>query len=129
MQTQYIHAELTSEIIDGFYTVYNKLGFGFLEKIYERALKIELENKGLNVKIQKPIKVYYNEIIIGDYYADLIVNNIVIVELKAVKTLAEAHGLQLINYLKATNLEVGLLLNFGKKAQIQRKIFTNKKPM
>ena len=127
MQTKYIHSELTSEIIDCFYTVYNKLGFGFLEKIYERALKIELENKGLKVELQKPIKVYYNEIIIGDYYADLIVNDLVIVELKAVETLAETHGLQLINYLKATDLEVGLLLNFGKKAQIQRKIFTNNK--
>lgn len=116
--------ELTNKIIKCFYKVYNTLGFGFLEKVYEKALFIELNKIGLKVELQKPIKVYYNDQIIGDYYADLLVDEIVIVELKAVESLCEQHEFQLINYLKATNIEIGLLLNFGKKPEIKRKIFT-----
>jgi GxxExxY protein len=115
----------TSEIIRCFYQVYNTLGFGFLEKVYENALFLELKNSGIHCARQVPIKVYYLGHQVGDYYADIIVNNNVILELKAVETLAEEHEFQLINYLKATNLEVGLLLNFGKKPQIKRKIYTN----
>ena len=122
---EYLHQELTSKILKAFYIVYNTLGFGFLEKVYENALKIELENLGLFVERQKPISVYYNGIIIGEYFADLIVNGKVIIELKAVECLIKEHELQLINYLKATNIEIGLLLNFGKKPEIKRKIFTN----
>jgi GxxExxY protein len=122
----YQYADLTSTIISCFYEVYNKLGYGFLEKVYENALKIELENKGLFVEKQKPIAVYYNEYLVGEYFADLIVENKVILELKATETLCEEHEFQLINYLKATDIEVGLLLNFGKKPQISRKIFTSK---
>ena len=122
----YQYADLTSTIISCFYRVYNKLGYGFLEKVYENALKIELENKGLSVEKQKPIAVYYNQHLVGEYFADLIVENKVILELKAAESLCEEHEFQLINYLKATDIEVGLLLNFGKKPQISRKIFTNK---
>ena len=124
--TEYLHKEVTSQIIKGFYNVYNKLGYGFLEKVYEHALKIELTKMGLVVERQKVIKVYYDDAEVGEYFADLLVNNLVIIELKAAETLMEEHENQLINYLKATDIEVGLLLNFGKKPQISRKIFTNK---
>jgi len=126
MSENYLHKELTSSIINCFYKVYNELGYGFLEKVYENALKIELESQGLYVEKQKPITVFYKNNSVGEYFADLIVENVVILELKAAETLCEEHELQLINYLKATNIEVGLLLNFGKKPQISRKIFTNK---
>lgn len=122
----YLHKELTSEIISAFYKVYNVLGFGFLEKVYENALKCELEKMGFKVDKQKPITVYYDNSIVGEYFADLIVENKVIIELKAAEVLIEEHELQLINYLKATEIEVGLLLNFGKKPEIRRKIFSNK---
>jgi len=122
---EYLHKELTSKIIEAFYRVYNTLGFGFLEKVYENALKYELELMKLKVDKQKPIEVLYKEIRAGEYFADLIVENKVILELKAAESLIEEHELQLINYLKATEIEVGLLLNFGKKPEIRRKIFTN----
>jgi len=121
----YLYTDLTSNIIKCFYKIYNELGYGFLEKVYENALKIELESKGLFVEKQKPIAVYYKEHLVGEYFADLIVESKVILELKAAETLCEEHEYQLINYLKATKIEVGLLLNFGKKPQISRKIFTN----
>lgn len=119
------HKSLTGQIIDSFYKVYNKLGYGFLEKVYENALQIELHQRNFQCYSQHPIKVYYDEKVIGEYFADLIVEEIVIVELKSSKNLSEADEYQLINYLKATNIEVGLLLNFGKKPQFRRKIFTN----
>jgi GxxExxY protein len=122
-----LHEEITGKIINAFFKVNNTLGFGFLEKVYENAMKLELKSMGLNVEQQKNIKVYYCDFEIGDYYADLIVNNVVIVELKAAESLCEEHEAQLINYLKATKIEVGLLLNFGKKAEFRRKIFTNDK--
>ena len=117
--------KLTDKVINCFFKVYNTLGYGFLEKVYERALLIELTKIGLKVESQKPIKVQYDKQVIGDYYADIIVNDIVILELKAAETLCEQHELQLINYLKATDIEVGLLLNFGKKPEVKRKIFSN----
>ncbi len=120
-----INQETTSVIINCFYKVYNTLGFGFLEKVYENALYLEMMNQGLNCKKQVPITVYYHGNAVGDYYADIIVENEIILELKAVETLIEEHEFQLINYLKATRMEVGLLLNFGKKPEIKRKIFTN----
>jgi GxxExxY protein len=120
-----IHAEKTSEIIQCFYCVYNTLGFGFLEKVYENALFLELKNRGLNCRRQVPITVFYHGNAVGDYYADIIVDDKIILELKAAEILVEEHELQLINYLKATNIEIGLLLNFGKTPQIKRKIFTN----
>ena len=119
------HEELTQKIIKAFYTVYNSLGYGFLEKVYENALSIELAKYGFQVQKQKSISVYYDEQEVGIYYADLIVNELVIIELKAASSIADEHYVQLLNYLKATNMEVGLLLNFGKKPEIRRKIFDN----
>jgi GxxExxY protein len=120
-----LHENLTEKIIKCFYNVYNTLGFGFLEKVYENALLIELKKEGLNVSKQFPIKVYYNNCVVGEYFADITVNDCIILELKAAEVLIEEHELQLINYLKATEIEIGLLLNFGKKPEIRRKIFTN----
>ncbi len=125
MENEYQHTDLTSEIIKRFYIVYNKLGYGFLEKVYERSLKIELEKAGFFVESQKPIQVFYENQIVGEYFADLLVENKVILELKAAETICEEHGNQLINYLKATEIEVGLLLNFGKKPEIKRKAYSN----
>ena len=122
---KYFHKDLTDKIIKAFYSVYNELGFGFLENVYQNALYFELKNNQLRVDAQKTTKVYYQNQLVGNYKADLIVNDTIILELKAVDFLIEEHELQLINYLKATNIEIGLLLNFGKKPEIRRKIFTN----
>ena len=126
MEDNYKYSELTQKIIKAFYQVYNALGYGFLEKIYENAMIIELKSDGINVEKQKQIKVYYKEQQVGEYYPDLIVEEIVIVELKAAESLCEENEFQLINYLKATNIEVGLLLNFGKTPEIRRKVYSNK---
>lgn len=124
------HEEITEKIIQAFYKVYNTLGFGFLEKVYLNALYIELTAMGLRVDKEKKILVYYFGQVVGDYNADLIVEDIIAVELKAIEVLVQENEYQLINYLKATNIEVGLLLNFGRKPQIKRKIFDNdKKPL
>ena len=123
--TKYLLSEITELIIKCFYAVYNELGFGFLEKVYQNSLLIELRNAGLYCEPQKPIKVFYQEIVVGEYFADIVVNNCVIVELKAAEALVEEHEFQLINYLKATEIEIGLLLNFGKKPEVRRKIYTN----
>jgi GxxExxY protein len=121
------HHEVTDRIIQAFYKVYKSLGYGFLEKVYENAMVIELRKETLNITPQSPIKVYYDEQIIGEYYADLLIDNKVIVEIKAAKCLAPEHEAQLLNYLKATDIEVGLLLNFGPQPEIKRKIFDNPK--
>ena len=125
MNNDYLHNELTSEIIRLFYVVYNKLGYGFLEKVYEKSLKYELEKAGFQVERQKPINVYYETELVGEYYADLLIENKVIIELKTSVAICEEHENQLINYLKATRVEVGLLLNFGKKPEIKQKAFSN----
>ncbi len=121
-----LHGELTNKIIGAFYKVYNTLGYGFLEKVYENSLKIELRNLGLKVEQQKNIKVNYEGYEVGDYFADLIVNDDVIIELKAAESICEEHEAQLLNYLRATDKEVGLLFNFGKKAKFVRKVYSNK---
>jgi len=121
------HEEITEKIIQAFYKVYNTLGFGFLEKVYLNALYLELLTLGLKVEKEKKILVYYFGNIVGDYNADLIVEDIVAVELKANESLVEENEHQLVNYLKATTIEVGLLLNFGKRPQVKRKIFDNDK--
>ena len=123
------HSEITDRIINGFFKVYNTLGYGFLEKVYENALFIELVAMGLIAERQKQINVYYEGKRVGEYFADIFVESCVIVELKAAETLCEEHEFQLINYLKATDLEVGLLLNFGKKPTFRRKVFSNVKIM
>lgn len=122
-----LHKDITDKILKAFYKVYNELGFGFLEKVYENALIIELRKMGLSCIRQQPIKVHYEGNLVGEYFADIIVENCVILELKATEGIVEEHEFQLINYLKATDIEVGLLLNFGKKLEFKRKIFTNEK--
>ena len=122
-----LHKDTTDIILKSFYKVYNNLGYGFLEKVYGNALLYELRNQGLDCEKQKPIKVYYEQIQVGEYYADIIVNECIILELKAAESIAEEHEFQLINYLKATEIEIGLLLNFGKNPEFKRKIFTNNK--
>lgn len=123
----YLYSELSDKIINCFYKVYNALGFGFLEKFYQKSLEIELANNGLMFESQYPIKVYYDNSIVGEYYADIFVESKIIIEIKAISTLVKENELQLINYLKSTNIEVGLLLNFGEKPEIKRRIFTNEK--
>lgn len=105
--------------------VYNNLGYGFLEKVYRNAMVIELRRMGLNVVSEAPITVYYEGEVVGEYFADLLVDDAVIVELKAVERLSPEHEAQLLNYLKATPYEVGLLLNFGPQAEVKRKAFDN----
>lgn len=122
---KYLHQDLTEKVIAHYYKVYNTLGFGFLEKVYEKSLILELQKNDIPFEKQKPIKVYYNSEIVGDYIADIIVDNRIILEIKAAEIIKEEHELQLINYLKATQIELGLLLNFGKVPEIRRKIFTN----
>lgn len=124
MEDNYRYSEITNKIIRAYYNVYNKLGYGFLEKVYENAMMMELPKLGLDCKNQFPIKVYYDEKPIGDYYADIVVNDLIIIELKAAESLCEEHECQLINYLKATELEVGILFNFGKEPQFKRKVLT-----
>ena len=125
MESNYKHSELTSVIIEAFYEVYSVLGYGFLEKVYENALMIELEDLGLSCQKQKPLEVIYKNQMIGDYYTDIIVEDKVILEIKAVREIIKIHEVQLVNYLKATKMEVGLVLNFGPKPQIKRKVLTN----
>jgi len=122
---EYKHAEVTGQILKAFYTVYNELGYGFLEKVYENAMAIELRKLGLSVVQQAPITVFYDGHIVGEYSADLLVEDKVIVELKAARAIADDHEAQLLNYLKATEYEVGLLLNFGPKPEQRRKIYDN----
>ena len=119
--------ELTKTIIGCAFKVHNTLGAGFLEKVYENALSHELRKRGLHVVQQAPIQVTYDGIIVGDFYADLWVNGRVIVELKAVQTLHKRHEVQLGNYLTATGVDTGLLLNFGPSVEIKRKFRQYKK--
>jgi GxxExxY protein len=118
-------ANITNRIICCFYNVYNKLGYGLLEKVYENALAIEIDSTGLTVQQQAPIKVEYAGRTVGEYFADLLVEEKVIVEIKAAQSLTAAHEAQLLNYLKATDVEVGLLVNFGPKAEVKRKVLDN----
>jgi GxxExxY protein len=126
MKPMLLHAGTTNLILKAYFNVYNALGYGFLEKVYENALLIELKSMGLKAQWHVPVKVFYPEQMVGDYYADIVVEDQVILEFKAAEALCEEHEYQLIKYLKATNIEVGLLLNFGKKPQFSRKVFTNR---
>jgi len=119
--------DLTQDIIGCAYKVHNALGPGFLEKVYENALRIELEKQGLRVKQQEPISVVYEGHVVGEYYADLWVDERVVVELKAAQALVKQHEVQLVNYLAATGVESGLLLNFGPSVEVKRK-FREYKP-
>ena len=120
-----LHKDLSDKLLKTFFDVYNELGYGFLEKVYQNALHLELKNRGLHVEAQKQIKVFYKTYEVGEYYPDLIVNDSIILELKAAEFLVEEHEWQLLNYLRSTNIEVGFLLNFGKKPEFRRKIFEN----
>lgn len=122
----YPHEELTRKIIACFYKVNKTLGDGFLEKVYHNALLHELQKNGLNCFSQFPIKVYYDDVMVGEYYADIVVEDTVILELKVVSELLYEHECQLINYLRASGYEIGLLINFGKNSAVKRKIFSHK---
>lgn len=120
-----IPQELIDIILKQFYRIYNDLGYGFLERVYQNALYYALVEQGLKCETEKPIKVYHDGHVVGDYRADLLVEDCVILELKACEELNPAHEAQLINYLRATEIEVGYLLNFGKKAKFSRKVYSN----
>ncbi len=122
MDERFLYGDITDKIIGSAYKVYNTLGTGFLEKVYENALKHELEKNALKVMQQYPIKVYYEEKVVGEYFADLLVEDKVIVELKVASAINTIHEVQIINYLKATKIRVGLLINFGNEIKIKRKI-------
>lgn len=119
------YEELSQKIIKVFYQVYNELGYGFLERVYQNAMYLALKQEGLEVEAQRKVKVWFRGFEIGEYFPDLIVNNCVIIELKAAECLIEEHEAQLLNYLRGTEIEVGLLLNFGKKPEIRRKVYDN----
>lgn len=116
--------DVTGRIIGPAYAVHNELGFGFGEKVYENSLAIELTRQGLKVRQQCPMVVRYKNAVVGEYQADLVVDENVVVELKAVQKLDAAHEVQLVNYLPATRIEVGLLINFGKRVEVRRRILT-----
>lgn len=120
-----LHSDVTAKILRAYYNVYNELGFGFLEKNYEKAMAIELNSMKVKFKTQEPITVFYKDQQIGTYFADMIVEEKVIVELKACAQLAPEHEVQLLNYLRATKMEVGMLLNFGDEPRFKRKVFEN----
>lgn len=123
------YEELTTKIIKAFFKVYNTLGYGFLERVYRNALYYELLEIGINASMEKRVFVYYKTHVVGEYCADLLVEDAIICELKASESLCEADENQLINYLKATDIEVGLLLNFGKKPEVKRKVYDNEKKL
>lgn len=122
-----LYKGITDSVLKAYYAVYNKLGYGFLEKVYQNAMYFELKSLGFKVEAQKQIKVYFKNQLVGEYYADLLVEDKVIVELKACELLMNAHMAQLMNYLKATEIEVGLVLNFGEEPEFKRIIYTNNK--
>ena len=119
---KYIYEELTEKIIGAAYTVHNNLGFGFLEKVYQNSLLIELDVLGISAKKEVPIKVYYKNTVVGDYFADIVVDQKIILEIKSIKKILPIHEVQLLNYLKATNYKLGLLINFGSSVEVKRKI-------
>lgn len=119
------HSDLTDQILSAFYAVYNVLGYGFAERVYHEAMAIELRRLGMAVASEKPLPVHYRGILVGDFAADLVVDDAVLLELKAVRQIADEHRAQILNYLRASRYEVGLLLNFGPQAQFERKVFDN----
>jgi GxxExxY protein len=123
------HEALTQQLIGLFYDVYNELGHGFLESVYQKSYTLALQQAGLRVEQQFPVKVSFRGLEVGEFRADLLVESLVVVELKALQALESAHERQLTNYLKATNVEVGLLFNFGPRAQFRRLIFDNERKL
>jgi GxxExxY protein len=127
LHTMLKHKELTEEILGAFYEVYNELGHGFLERVYQNAMYFELKERGFEVTTQQRYQVFYKGRGVGEYFSDLVVNNLVILELKACETILEEHEIQLRNYLRSTAIEVGFVLNFGVEPEFSRKYFSNKK--
>lgn len=123
--TGILHKSITDTILKVFYDVYNELGYGFLEKVYQNAMYFELKSLGYKVEAQKQIKVYFKKQLVGEYYSDLLVEDKVIVELKATELLMNVHVAQIMNYLKATPIEIGLLLNFGEEPEFKRLYYSN----
>ncbi len=124
-----LHKEISKSILQVFYEVYNELGYGFLEKVYQNAMYFELISQGYKVEAQKQIKVYFKNRVVGEFYADLLIDDIIIVELKACECLIGSHVAQLMNYLKATKIEVGLVLNFGETPDFKRLVYTNNRKL
>ena len=123
--TNLIHKSITDSILKAYYNVYNELGSGFLEKVYQNSMFFELKSFGLKVEAQKQIQVYFKNQLVGDFYSDLLIEDKVIVELKATEFLMDIHTAQIMNYLKATPIEVGMLLKFGEEPEFKRVIYTN----
>ena len=121
------HEELTEKIIGIFYDVYNELGYGFLESVYEESLLIALREAGLEIKSQVPVPVWFRRHSVGEFRADVLVENAVMLELKSARSLDAAHEAQLLHYLKSTEVEIGLLLNFGVRPQFRRLLFDNER--
>ena len=117
------HEDLSKKIIAAGYNVHKEMGHGFLEKVYKNALAIELREAGIKCALEVPMSVLYHGLVVGDYIADMIVEDKIIVEVKAVSELDSVHEVQLVNYLKATGLQVGLLINFGRSVQVKRRVF------
>ncbi len=120
-----LHKELSDQILAAFYEVYHELGHGFLERVYQNALYHELKIRGIEVEAQRQCTVYYKGKAVGDYFSDILVNDVIILELKACETIAEEHEIQLVNYLKATSVELGFVLNFGPEPEFCRRVFSN----
>jgi GxxExxY protein len=125
MNAELKHFELTEKLISIYYSLYNELGYGFLESIYQKAFALMLQERKLSFQQQSPVRVMFHGVELGDFFADLLVESAVLVELKAVRALEQAHERQLLNYLRATDIEVGLLFNFGPKPQFRRLAFDN----
>lgn len=123
--TNLLHKSITDTILKVYYDVYNELGYGFLEKVYQNAMYFELKSLGYKVEAQKQIKVYFKKQLVGEYFDDLLIEDKIIIELKATELLMNVHVAQIMNYLKATPIEVGLLLNFGEEPEFKRLIYTN----
>ena len=119
---EFLHKDTSFQIIAAVYEVHNILGYGFLESVYLKALVIELRSRGLKAETQKEIRVRYKDEDVGSYYADIIVNDEIILELKAIENLTKAHEAQLLNYLKGTGLTLGFLINFGKEKAIYKRM-------
>lgn len=121
------HTDLTAQIIKGAYYVHDYFGNGYLESVYEKSLAIKLRMEGLEVETQCPLQVFFEGELVGDFRADLLINDTVIVELKAVERFHPKHEVQLVNYLRSSEIEVGLLINFGEELEIKRRVFSNKR--
>lgn len=122
-KAEYKHSELSEKIIAAAYQVHKELGCGFLEKVYKNALVVQLQEAGIRCEVEVPLKVLYHKKVVGDYFADMIVDEKIVVEVKAVKILEQVHEVQLVNYLKATGINVGLLINFWQSVEIKRRVF------